>query len=191
MVGLVGFGCVMCVCRSSGRSVGWACGYEELWLLLVVEIWLGEEFAAVCRLISLDEKKKQLPKKFLRRTNELGKMVPRTPQTQHCKWSADNGEAIVRRSWNECMDGGGSLGHWNESLRLVFTKNEVVKRLKVVFGDEKGKKMTENMEALKEITTLNGLSNYTMRFWMNYIDYNNGLKRHPRDLAKWFKNFLK
>ncbi|KAJ0096246.1 hypothetical protein Patl1_17274 [Pistacia atlantica] len=34
-------------------------------------------------------------------------------------------------------------------------------------------------------------SGYTMKFGMNYIDYNNGLKRHPRDSAKWFKNFLK
>ncbi|XP_031274757.1 beta-glucosidase 12-like isoform X1 [Pistacia vera] len=34
-------------------------------------------------------------------------------------------------------------------------------------------------------------SGYTMKFGMNYIDYSNGLKRHPRDSAKWFKNFLK
>ncbi|KAJ0048733.1 hypothetical protein Pint_17052 [Pistacia integerrima] len=119
MVGLVGFGCVMCVCRSSGRSVGWACGVMcvvvpffcsgmrscgSCWLLR--SGW-EKSLLLFVELISLDEKKKQLPKKFLRRTNKLGKM--------HCKWSANNGEAIVHRSWNEWMDGGGSLGHWNEN----------------------------------------------------------------------------
>ncbi|KAJ0010437.1 hypothetical protein Pint_33463 [Pistacia integerrima] len=31
---------------------------------------------------------------------------------------------------------------------LVFTKNEVVKSLKVIFGDEKRKKMRENVEEI-------------------------------------------
>jgi beta-glucosidase len=32
---------------------------------------------------------------------------------------------------------------------------------------------------------------YTVRFGINYVDYNNGLKRHPKLSAHWFKNFLK
>ncbi|RHN76176.1 putative beta-glucosidase [Medicago truncatula] len=34
-------------------------------------------------------------------------------------------------------------------------------------------------------------SGYTTRFGMNFVDYKNGLKRHPKLSAKWFKNFLK
>ncbi|XP_057515340.1 beta-glucosidase 24-like isoform X2 [Amaranthus tricolor] len=33
-------------------------------------------------------------------------------------------------------------------------------------------------------------SGYTVRFGINYIDYKNGLKRYPKNSAKWFKNFL-
>ncbi|XP_062171430.1 beta-glucosidase 12-like [Alnus glutinosa] len=32
---------------------------------------------------------------------------------------------------------------------------------------------------------------YTVRFGINYVDYKNGLKRHPKLSARWFKNFLK
>ncbi|KAK9941277.1 hypothetical protein M0R45_017890 [Rubus argutus] len=32
---------------------------------------------------------------------------------------------------------------------------------------------------------------YTVRFGMNYVDYKDGLKRHPKHSALWFKNFLK
>lgn len=31
---------------------------------------------------------------------------------------------------------------------------------------------------------------YTVRFGINYVDYKNGLKRHPKLSAHWFKNFL-
>ncbi|KAK4777777.1 hypothetical protein SAY87_017964 [Trapa incisa] len=34
-------------------------------------------------------------------------------------------------------------------------------------------------------------SGYTVRFGINYVDYNNGLKRHPKYSALWFRNFLK
>ncbi|XP_030953800.1 beta-glucosidase 12-like isoform X1 [Quercus lobata] len=34
-------------------------------------------------------------------------------------------------------------------------------------------------------------SGYTIRFGINYVDYKNGLKRHPKHSAHWFKNFLK
>ncbi|CAN6544600.1 unnamed protein product [Malus baccata var. baccata] len=34
-------------------------------------------------------------------------------------------------------------------------------------------------------------SGYTVRFGLNHVDYNNGLKRHPKLLAHWFKNLLK
>lgn len=34
-------------------------------------------------------------------------------------------------------------------------------------------------------------SGYTVRFGINYVDYKNGLKRHPKLSAKWFKNFLR
>ncbi|GMY16390.1 beta-glucosidase 12-like isoform X1 [Fagus crenata] len=34
-------------------------------------------------------------------------------------------------------------------------------------------------------------SGYTVRFGINYIDYKDGLKRHPKLSAHWFKNFLK
>ncbi|KAK6247821.1 hypothetical protein QUC31_019386 [Theobroma cacao] len=32
---------------------------------------------------------------------------------------------------------------------------------------------------------------YTMRFGINYVDYEHGLKRYPKLSARWFKNFLK
>ena len=32
---------------------------------------------------------------------------------------------------------------------------------------------------------------YTVRFGINYVDYKDGLKRHPKLSAHWFKNFLK
>nr|QCQ82763.1 furostanol glycoside 26-O-beta-glucosidase [Trigonella foenum-graecum] len=32
---------------------------------------------------------------------------------------------------------------------------------------------------------------YTVRFGINFVDYKNGLKRHQKLSAKWFKNFLK
>ncbi|XP_050274362.1 beta-glucosidase 12-like isoform X2 [Quercus robur] len=32
---------------------------------------------------------------------------------------------------------------------------------------------------------------YTVRFGINYVDYENGLKRHPKLSARWFKKFLK
>ncbi|XP_061367284.1 cyanogenic beta-glucosidase-like isoform X2 [Gastrolobium bilobum] len=34
-------------------------------------------------------------------------------------------------------------------------------------------------------------SGYTVRFGINFVDYKNGLKRHQKLSAKWFKNFLK
>ncbi|XP_059431255.1 beta-glucosidase 13-like isoform X1 [Corylus avellana] len=34
-------------------------------------------------------------------------------------------------------------------------------------------------------------SGYTIRFGIHYVDYKNGLKRHPKLSAHWFKNFLK
>ncbi|XP_062172006.1 beta-glucosidase 13-like [Alnus glutinosa] len=33
-------------------------------------------------------------------------------------------------------------------------------------------------------------SGYTVRFGINYVDYKNGLKRHPKLSAHWFKTFL-
>ena len=32
---------------------------------------------------------------------------------------------------------------------------------------------------------------YAVRFGINYVDYNNGLKRYPKLSAHWFKSFLK
>lgn len=31
---------------------------------------------------------------------------------------------------------------------------------------------------------------YTVRFGINFVDYKNGLKRHPKHSAIWFRNFL-
>ena len=33
-------------------------------------------------------------------------------------------------------------------------------------------------------------SGFTIRFGVVYVDYKNGLKRIPKDSAKWFRNFL-
>lgn len=33
-------------------------------------------------------------------------------------------------------------------------------------------------------------SGYTLRFGLNYVDYNSGLKRYPKQSALWFKKFL-
>lgn len=32
---------------------------------------------------------------------------------------------------------------------------------------------------------------YTVRFGINYVDFDNGLKRYPKHSAHWFKKFLK
>lgn len=32
---------------------------------------------------------------------------------------------------------------------------------------------------------------YTIRFGINYVDYKDGLRRHPKLSAHWFKSFLK
>ncbi|KAK9673696.1 hypothetical protein RND81_12G184100 [Saponaria officinalis] len=32
---------------------------------------------------------------------------------------------------------------------------------------------------------------YTIRYGFNFVDFNNGLKRHAKNSALWFKNFLK
>ncbi|XP_059669627.1 beta-glucosidase 12-like [Cornus florida] len=34
-------------------------------------------------------------------------------------------------------------------------------------------------------------SGYTVRFGINYVDYNDGLKRYKKNSARWFENFLK
>jgi len=34
-------------------------------------------------------------------------------------------------------------------------------------------------------------SGYTLRFGINFVDYNDGLKRYPKNSAHWFKKFLK
>ncbi|KAI4368600.1 hypothetical protein MLD38_017143 [Melastoma candidum] len=34
-------------------------------------------------------------------------------------------------------------------------------------------------------------SGYTVRFGLNYVDFQNGLKRYPKHSAIWFKNFLR
>ena len=34
-------------------------------------------------------------------------------------------------------------------------------------------------------------SSYTLRFDIIFIDYDNNLKRYPKDSAMWFKKFLK
>ncbi|WVZ90735.1 hypothetical protein U9M48_037009 [Paspalum notatum var. saurae] len=33
-------------------------------------------------------------------------------------------------------------------------------------------------------------SGYTLRFGINFVDYNNGQKRYPKNSARWFKKFL-
>ncbi|KAB1224247.1 Beta-glucosidase 12 [Morella rubra] len=35
------------------------------------------------------------------------------------------------------------------------------------------------------------VSGYTLRFGINFVDYKNGLKRHPKLSAHWFKKFLR
>ena len=34
------------------------------------------------------------------------------------------------------------------------------------------------------------VNGYTVRFGLNYVDYNDGLKRYPKNSAHWFKAFL-
>ena len=34
-------------------------------------------------------------------------------------------------------------------------------------------------------------SGYTVRFGINFVDYNDGLKRYPKSSAHWFTDFLK
>ncbi|KAJ0077971.1 hypothetical protein Patl1_37097 [Pistacia atlantica] len=83
-----------------------------------------------------DEKKKQMPEKFMRRSIE------------HCKWSADDGRPLFK---DHGMNGRMVEEVWGIGMKvksLVFTKNEVAKSLKVIFGDEKRKKMRENVEEI-------------------------------------------
>ena len=35
------------------------------------------------------------------------------------------------------------------------------------------------------------VSGYTLRFGIYFVDYNDGLKRYPKNSAHWFKKFLK
>lgn len=120
-----------------------------------------------------DDKKEQLPKKFLRRTSELGKIVPRAPQIQVLGHSSigvfvthfgansvcesiANGVPMIGRPLfgDHRMNGRMVEEVWGIGMTvegLEFTKNKVAKSLKVVFGDERGKKMRENVEGLKEI----------------------------------------
>ncbi|KAF5447867.1 hypothetical protein F2P56_033385, partial [Juglans regia] len=39
--------------------------------------------------------------------------------------------------------------------------------------------------------TFEWFSGYTIRFGIHFIDFENGLKRHPKLSAQWFRNFLK
>lgn len=32
---------------------------------------------------------------------------------------------------------------------------------------------------------------YTVRFGINFVDYDNGMKRYPKNSARWFKKFLR
>jgi beta-glucosidase len=32
---------------------------------------------------------------------------------------------------------------------------------------------------------------YTLRFGLNFVDYDDGMKRHPKNSAHWFKKFLR
>jgi beta-glucosidase len=34
------------------------------------------------------------------------------------------------------------------------------------------------------------VNGYTIRFGLNFVDYNDGLKRYPKNSAHWFKEFL-
>ena len=34
-------------------------------------------------------------------------------------------------------------------------------------------------------------NSYTVRFRINFVDYNDGYKRYPKTSAHWFKEFLK
>ena len=34
-------------------------------------------------------------------------------------------------------------------------------------------------------------SGYAVRFGLYYVDFNNNLKRHPKNSVKWFKQFLR
>lgn len=35
------------------------------------------------------------------------------------------------------------------------------------------------------------MDGFSVRFGMNYVDYKDGLKRHPKKSALWFQRFLK
>jgi beta-glucosidase len=35
------------------------------------------------------------------------------------------------------------------------------------------------------------VNGYTVRFGINFVDYNDGLKRYPKSSAHWFTKFLK
>lgn len=35
------------------------------------------------------------------------------------------------------------------------------------------------------------VNGYTVRFGLNFVDYNDGLKRYPKNSAHWFKEILR
>ncbi|RXH85196.1 hypothetical protein DVH24_041964 [Malus domestica] len=66
-----------------------------------------------------------------------------------------------------------------------------------VFTNEESMLLTGNGSKVKGYIAWSLLDNfeweigYAVRFGINYVDYNNGLKRYPKLSAHWFKSFLK
>lgn len=120
-----------------------------------------------------DDSKEFLPEGFMKRTSELGKIVPWAPQEQvlshssvgvfvtHCGWnsvleSIAAGVPLIGRPFfgDHHLNAWEVENEWKIGVRLeggVFTKNGTVSALELVLNHEKGKELREQIVKFKEL----------------------------------------
>uniref|UniRef100_A0A803MRS8 Beta-glucosidase n=1 Tax=Chenopodium quinoa TaxID=63459 RepID=A0A803MRS8_CHEQI len=84
----------------------------------------------------------------------------------------------ARLSLKEALSDGMRIHYYHDHLAFAQLATRFAVRLKGYFAWS----LLDNFE---------WGSGYTVRFGINYVDYNNGLKRYPKHSAIWFKNFLR
>ncbi|XP_058224805.1 anthocyanidin 3-O-galactosyltransferase 3GT6 [Rhododendron vialii] len=119
-----------------------------------------------------DNFKQHLPEGFLKRTSELGKIVPWAPQVQvlehrsvgvfltHCGWnsvmeSVEAGVPIIGRPFfgDQQVDAWMVENVWKIGVRVeggVFTEGSTMSALELVLSHEKGKELREQVGKYKE-----------------------------------------
>ena len=72
---------------------------------------------------------------------------------------------------------------------LLFGYLDIGIKALIFLGCRKGSNVKENF-AWSILDNFEWSEGYTVRFGINYVDYDNGLKRHPKLSTYLFKNFL-